>query len=212
VPFPGGCFGPCRPAYGSPGPPTRGMGARVGWSIAPRPRLTWITTAVILGVLTLGLTGLKASGLTNAQSFRGRPDSVVGESVLAQHFPAGAGTPVIAIGTPSAVSCVRSAVAATPGIISGTPPAVRGGGAYLEGTLNSPPDSQAAYATIDRVRSAVHAVPGADAQVGGVTAINLDVNRASTHDRNLIIPLILVLVLVIIGLLLMDQVTLLILN
>ena len=42
-----------------------------------------------------------------------------------------------------------------------TPPAVRAGHAYLEGTLTSPPDSQAAYATVDRVRSAVHSVPSA---------------------------------------------------
>ena len=83
-----------------------------------------------------------------------------------------------------------------------TPPAARAGYAYLEGTLSAPPDSQAGYDTIDRVRSAVHAVPGANAEVGGVTAINLDVKRASAHDRNLVIPLILVVVFVILGLLL----------
>ena len=202
VTFPRGVFWPYRPTYGSSEPTTRGMWARVGWSIAPRPRLTWVTTAVILGVLTLGLTGLKASGLTNAQSFRGRPDSVVGASMLAQHFPAGAGTPVVVIGKPSAVGSLRSAFAATPGIIGVTPPAIRGGDAYLEGTLTSAPDSQAAYATIDRVRSAVHAVPRAAAKVGGATAVALDVQRASTHDRNLIIPIILVVVLVILALLL----------
>jgi putative drug exporter of the RND superfamily len=202
VAFPRGVFWPYQPAYGSSEPTTRGTWARVGWSIAPRPRITWITTAVILGVLALGLTGLKAHGLTNAQSFRGRPDSVVGETVLAQHFPAGAGTPVVVIGNASAVVPIRSAFASTHGIVAVTPPAVRGGDAYLEGTLASPPDSQAAYNTIDRVRSAVHAVPGANAKVGGVTAINLDVARASAHDRNLIIPLILVVVLVILALLL----------
>ena len=74
--FPRGVFWPYRPAYGSPEPTTRGLWARVGWAIAPRPRLVWITTAVVLGVLALGLTGLKASGLTSAQSFRGHPDSV----------------------------------------------------------------------------------------------------------------------------------------
>jgi RND superfamily putative drug exporter len=202
VTFPRGVFWPYKPTYGSSEPTTRGMWARVGWNIAPRPRITWITTAVILGVLALGLTGLKAHGLTNAQSFRGRPDSVVGETVLAQHFPAGAGTPVVVIGNAVAVVSIRSAFVATPGIAAVTPPAVRGGDAYLEGTLASPPDSQAAYNTIDRVRSAVHAVPGANAKVGGVTAINLDVARASAHDRNLIIPLILVVVLVILALLL----------
>ena len=202
VTFPRGVFWPYRPTYGSAEPTHRGMWARVGWRIASRPRPVWITTAVILGVLALGLTGLKASGLTNAQSFRGHPDSVVGETVLAEHFPAGAGVPVIVIGNPSAAAALRSAFAATPGIAAVTPPAVRGGYAYLEGTLTAPPDSQAAYDTIDRVRAAVHAVPGASALVGGATAINLDVARASAHDRNLIIPLILAVVLIILMLLL----------
>ena len=202
VTFPRGVFWPYRPAYGTPEPTHRGMWARVGWSIAPRARITWITTAVILGVLALGLTGLKANGLTNAQSFRGHPDSVVGESVLAAHFPAGAGTPVIVIGNPSAAAPLRSAFAATPGITSVTPPQIRAGYAYLQGTLTAPPDSQAAYDTIDRVRSAVHAVPGANALVGGSTAIGLDVKQASAHDRNIVIPLILVVVFVILGLLL----------
>jgi putative drug exporter of the RND superfamily len=202
VTFPRGVFWPYRPAYGSAEPTTRGLWARVGWSIAPRPRITWITTAMILGVLALGLTGLKASGLTNAQSFRGHPDSVIGASVLAQHFPAGAGEPVIVIGKAGSAAALRSAFAATSGIAQVTPPAARAGQAFLEGTLTAAPDSQAAYNTIDRVRSAVHAVPGANALVGGDTAINLDVTRASAHDRNLIIPIILVVVLVILGLLL----------
>jgi RND superfamily putative drug exporter len=202
VTFPRGVFWPYKPTYGSPEPTHRGIWARVGWAIATRARLTWIVTAVILGVLALGLTGLKANGLTNAQSFRGHPDSVLGESVLAAHFPAGAGQPVVVIGNPGAAAQLRSAFAATPGIASVTPPVTRAGYAYLEGTLTAPPDSQAAYDTIDRVRAAVHAVPGADALVGGGTAVNLDVQRASAHDRNVIIPLILVVVFVILGLLL----------
>src|SRR6516164_6614043 len=202
VTFPRGVFWPYRPTYGSAEPTTRGLWARVGWAIAPRARLTWILTAVVLGVLALGLTGLKANGLTNAQAFRGHPDSVTGEAVLAAHFPAGAGQPVVVIGSPSAAAELRSALAATRGIASVTPPVTRAGYAYLEGTLSAPPDSQAGYDTIDRVRSAVHAVPGANAEVGGVTAINLDVKRASAHDRNLVIPLILVVVFVILGLLL----------
>ena len=64
----------------------------------------------------------------------------------------------------------------------------------MQGTLTSAPDSQAAFSTIDSVRAAVHAVPGADALVGGNTAITLDIARAADHDRNVIIPIILVLV------------------
>jgi RND superfamily putative drug exporter len=200
--FPRGVFWPYRPAYGSPEPTTRGLWARAGWAIAPRPRLVWVTTAVILGILALGLTGLKATGLTNAQSFRGHPDSVTGEAVLAAHFPAGSGEPVIVIGNPAAAVPLRAAFAATPGIAHVTPPVVRAGYAYLQGTLTSPPDSQAAYTTIDRARAKVHAVPGAHALVGGTTAINLDVARASAHDRNLILPLILAAVLLILVILL----------
>jgi len=201
--FPRGIFWPYRPAYGSAEPTTRGLWARVGWAIAPRPRLVWVTTAVILGVLALGLTGLKADGLTNAQSFRGtHPDSVTGETVLAAHFPAGAGQPVVVIGNQAAAVTLRAAFAATPGITHVTPPVTRAGYAYLQGTLTSPPDSQAAYATIDRARAKVHAVPGAHALVGGTTAVNLDVARASAHDRDLIIPLILGVVLLILVILL----------
>src|SRR5215468_8090684 len=129
--FPRGVFWPYRPTYGSAEPTTRGLWARVGWAIAPRPRLVWVTTAVLLGVMALGLTGLKAGGLTNAQSFRGHPDSVTGQTVLAAHFPAGAGEPVIVIGNPAAAAPLRAAFAATPGIAHVTPPVTRAGYAYL---------------------------------------------------------------------------------
>jgi len=200
--FPRGVFWPYKPRYGSAEPTTRGLWARVGWTIAPRPRLVWVTTAVILGVLTLGLTGLKASGLTDAQGFRGHPDSVAGQALLAAHFPAGAGEPVIVVGSPHAAVPLGAAFAAIPGIAHVTSPVTRAGHAYLQGTLTAPPDSQAAYNTIDRVRAAVHAVPGARALVGGQSAVNLDVARASDHDRTLLLPLILAVVLVILAILL----------
>jgi len=202
VTFPRGIFWPYRPGFGSAEPTYRGPWARIGWLIAPRPRRVWVSGALVLGVLALGLTGMKASGLTNAQSFRGHPESVVGAAVLARHFPAGAGQPVIVIGNRDAAIALRSAFAATPGIASVTLPVTRAGYAYLEGTLTAPPDSQVAYATVDRVRSAVHAIPRAHAQVGGGTAINLDVERADAHDRNLVIPFILAVVFVILALLL----------
>ena len=78
------------------------------------------------------------------------------------------------IGNASAAAPLRSAFAATPGITAVTPPVTKAGYAYLQGTLTAPSDSQAAYTTIGRVRSAVHAVPGASAVVGGDTATNLD--------------------------------------
>jgi RND superfamily putative drug exporter len=195
-------FWPVRPAYGSAEPTSRGVWARVGRGIALRPRVVWVATAVVLGALALGLTGLKASGLTNAQSFRGHPDSVAGQTVLDQHFAGGSGEPVLVVGNQRAAFRLESVFRATPGITSVTPPVIRAGHAYLEGTLTMTPDSQAAYATIDRVRSSVAAVPGANALVGGNTAINLDVQRAAAHDRNVIIPVVLAVVFIILALLL----------
>ena len=196
-------FWPVKPAFGSAEPTARGFWAGVGRRIAVRPRVVWVTTAVILGILALGLTGLKASGLTAAESFVGHhPDSVVGQAVIGQNFPADAGQPVVVVSNVAQAAQVEAAFKATPGITGVTGPVTRDGHAFLQGTLTSAPDGQAAFGTIDKVRANVHAVPGADAMVGGNTAVTLDIARAADHDRNLIIPIILVLVFVILGLLL----------
>jgi RND superfamily putative drug exporter len=195
-------FWPARPAYGSVEPTSSGVWARVGRGIAVRPRVVWVATAVVLGAMALGLTGLKASGLTNAQSFRGHPESVTGQAILDRHFTGGTGQPVVVVGNQATAARLESAFMATPGITGVTPPVTRAGHAYLEGTLTAAPDSQAAYVTIDRVRANVQAVQGANALVGGNTAINLDVQRAAARDRNVIIPVVLAVVFVILALLL----------
>jgi RND superfamily putative drug exporter len=195
-------FWPVKPTYGSTEPTTRGFWARVGRGIAVRPRVVWIGTVIVLGAMTAGVAGLHAHGLTNAQSFRGQPDSVSGQTVLDQHFPGGAGQPVEVFGNPGSGPQVAAALRSVGGLTAVTRPVTLAGHAYIEATLTSAPDSQAANDTIDRARTAVHAVPGADAIVGGTTAVNLDVQRATAHDRNLIIPIILAVVFVILMLLL----------
>ncbi|MDR3082043.1 MAG: MMPL family transporter [Streptomyces sp.] len=195
-------FWPVRPAFGSPEPVARGTWTRVGNMVARRPRITWIGTSVVLGVLALGLIGFKADNMQLKDSFTGTPEAVSGERVMSLHFPAGGGDPVQIIGSAGAAEPLRSAVAGTPGITNVTAPVVKDGLVYLEGTLKAESNSKAAFATIDRVRDAAHAVPGAEAKVGGGSAINLDYERAGARDRNLLVPLVLVVVALIIGLLL----------
>jgi RND superfamily putative drug exporter len=199
-------FWPLRSKYGSADPAANGIWARTGNAIGRRPRTVWMVTALVLGGLALGMTSLKADGLSAKDSFRTTPESVIGEQVLARHFPAGAGQPVVVIGRAQATPQLAAALSSTSGISSVSRPVVKTGLVYLEGTLASAPDSQAAYATIDRVRAHVHAVPGADAKVGGGTATSLDGKRTARHDRNLIIPVVLMVVLVILGLLLRAMV------
>jgi putative drug exporter of the RND superfamily len=195
-------FWPRRPTLGSAEPTERGLWARIGARMAPRPRLVWVVTAVVLGTLALGATGLEANGLQSKDSFRTEPEAVTGEAALARHFPAGAGNPVQVIGRAEAAPQLQSVVSSTPGVIGVTRPQLADGYAYPEGTLTSAPDSQAGYATVDRLRDRVHGIPGADAKVGGGSAVNLDVQRATRHNRNLVVPLVLVVVLIILGLVL----------
>jgi putative drug exporter of the RND superfamily len=195
-------FWPLRPTLGSAEPTERGVWARIGRRMARRPRMVWIVTAVVLAALALGLTGLKANGLQNKDGFRTHPESVTGDAVLARHFPAGAGDPVQVIGNAAAAGQLQSALSGNAGVTGVTRPVVKDGLAYLEGTLTSSSDSQASYRTIDRLRSSVHAIPGADAKVGGGSAVNLDIQRATRHDRNLVVPLVLGVVMVILGLVL----------
>jgi putative drug exporter of the RND superfamily len=162
----------------------------------------WVVTAVVLGALALGATGLKANGLQTKDGFRTKPEAVTGEEALARHFPAGEGNPVQVIGKAEAAGQLQSAVSGTPGVtaVKSSPP--KDGYAYVEGTLTTSADSQASYDTVDRLRATVHAIPGADGKVGGTSAVTLDILRASEHDRNLVVPVVLVVVLVILGLVL----------
>ncbi len=63
-------------------------------------------------------------------------------------------------------------------------------------------DSPAALQTIERLRAALGDLPDADALVGGSSAVTLDVRDAAVHDRNLIIPIVLVVIFVVLALLL----------
>ncbi len=76
------------------------------------------------------------------------------------------------------------------------------GRVVVDATLADSYDSPAAFDTIARLRTAVHAVPDADALVGGQSAATLDVHDASVHDRNLIIPIVLVVIFLVLTLLL----------
>ena len=195
-------FWPLRPTYGSDDHTETSVWGRIGRRIAVRPRLTWIVTSVVLAIAALGTLTLNANGLSNAESFVGTPDSVVGEKVVAAHFPAGAGNPLVVVSKADKAAEVRTAMSSTQGIAAVAEPRVGGGLAYLEGTMTDAADSQAAKATVDRVRASVHAVPGADALVGGGAAILLDTQRAADHDNKVIIPIVLLVVLAILALLL----------
>jgi RND superfamily putative drug exporter len=195
-------FWPIQPTYGSDDHTETSLWGRIGRRIARKPRRTWVTTTVLLGVAALGMLTLDANGLSNEEAFTGTPDSVVGERVVAAHFPAGAGNPLVVVSNANQAAAVRAAMSSTPGIATVAEPRTADGLAYLEATMTDAVDTQAAKDTVDRVRASVHAVPGANALAGGGTAILLDTQRASDHDNKVIIPVVLAVVLLILALLL----------
>ena len=48
----------------------------------------WVVTSLLLAIASIGIFQLNAVGLQNKDAFYGTPESVVGEQVLARHFPA----------------------------------------------------------------------------------------------------------------------------
>jgi RND superfamily putative drug exporter len=213
-------FWPFRPEFGSPPAEERGLWAAVARSVGRRSRLVWVSSLVVLGVLALGLFRLEASGIPQSRSFIGATDSQVGQEALGRHFAGGTGSPVVIITRADKMSQVIAAAAGVPGVAaavpftgvpvgpdSGTQPAkVVDGQARIDLTLAAAPDSDAANTAIRDIRAAVHAVPGADAKVGGFTAINLDVQDTARRDRNVIIPVVLVVVFLVLTMLLRSLV------
>ena len=209
--FPAGrwAFWPKVPRNGGEDERMSGLWSRIAGGIGHRPRITWIVTALVMLILACFTFTLKSSGITTTQGFINRTDSVIGQELLAEHFPGGLGTPVIILANASEQDQVLSTVKETDGIAAATfytgvpamspaaqsaPPKIVDGRVEIEATLAAAADSPEANDTVRLLRDRVHAIAGADAIVGGQTASQLDVNEASLHDRNLIIPVVLVVI------------------
>ncbi|MGQ0774324.1 MAG: MMPL family transporter [Pseudonocardiales bacterium] len=208
-------FWPRRVDVGSAPAEPGGVWLRVAALVDGRPRLVWMSAAIGLMLLSLGVLRLDASGIPESQQIAsGNTESQTVQQVISQHFPAGAGNPAIVImraGFADAVAGVARDVAgvATVAPFVGIPPpgaetpepAVRAGMSRLDVTLDSAPDSAAATDTVRALRAAVHGVSGADAGVGGSTAVQLDVTTTAAQDR-IVMPLMLFVLFVLLALLL----------
>ncbi|HEX5087361.1 MAG TPA: MMPL family transporter [Nocardioides sp.] len=196
-------FWPKRPAFGSPEPTASGLWAKVGNRIAIRPRTIWVGTAVVLAVACLGLLKLDATGLNSAEQYTKVFDSVKGQQVLTEHGFADDSSPVQVVVNADKADEVAAAMQGIPGL--GEPntqiPPV-GGVKLITAPVEGDVADQAAFDTIKAVRDKVRAVDGADALVGGTSAIYLDIQKASTRDNWVIIPIVLLVVMLILMVLL----------
>ncbi|MBN1321317.1 MAG: MMPL family transporter [Thermoleophilia bacterium] len=198
---------------------------RIAGTIHAHARLTWVIVGVVLALGCVGLLGLNASGVPVSDLVIGESQSRDGQTVLAAHFPGGSGQPVQVIVPENKLEAVAAVALENPGVSSasvvsadspsgsipipkpaGGPfaeatPTVAGGDVMLQLTLADKADSLEAERTVTALRTTLRSVDSAIV-IGGPTALDLDTNLTSTRDRNLIIPLVLIVITVILMLLL----------
>ncbi|MFF6777396.1 MMPL family transporter [Streptomyces sp. NPDC012637] len=199
-------YWPARPE------PTAGDEAHPVWRkvatlVDRAPRKVWAgSLAALLACAAFSFT-LGSKGVPLDEIFVKDAPSVAAQARLGEHFPGGAGNPAVVIADADAAERVRTAAESVDGVDSATlfappgslQPLVADGRVRIDVTLADAADSDAAKDTVASLRGALHAVPGADALVGGFTAQQYDTQVTAAHDRRLIVPVVLGIILVILA-------------
>ncbi len=195
-------FWPFVPRVGQATPEHRGW-RRIAGAVAARPRAIWIGSAAVLLALTLGL-GTLSIGLPGDEAFTTEVGSITGQHLISAHYPAGTTAPAEVTARANSADAVVAAARSVPGVAEPLPAQTSADTQWVRipVVLADPPDSPAAEETVRDLRTAVHAVPGAQALVGGDTAVTLDTDDTAGRDNRVVIPLILAVVLVVLILLL----------
>ena len=203
-------FWPFVPRVGTLDPSHAGVWRRLGDAVTGRPVVVGV--AAVAALVTLALGGLSLSvGQSPNEQFLEKPEAVVGQEQLAAAFPAGTSQPATIIAKASAAAAVTDAAKK----VTGVQDVRRSGGddrlVELSAVLDASPGTTKAFDQVRALRAAVHAVPGADALVGGTDAEALDAKVTADRDRWLLFPLILGIVVVVLLLLLRSAVAALVL-
>ncbi|MFE1749307.1 MMPL family transporter [Streptomyces anandii] len=194
-----------------------GIWQRVARMVDRAPRRVWALALAGLLVCAAFAPTLASKGVPLEETFVNDAPSVAAQRTLGRHFPGGAGNPAVVIADAGHLRDVLAAARGTEGVASaagvsktgrpgGTPLVVRGR-TRIDVTLRDAADSDAAQRTVARLRTAVHAVPGAHALVGGYTAQRYDTLRTAERDRAIIVPVVLAIILVILTVLLRSLLT-----
>jgi RND superfamily putative drug exporter len=199
------------------------FGRRLFWPFIPRPggdtavtggvwhrTATWVTghagpvavaTVAVLALFAIGLVGIPI-GLSQIEQFRVKAESVTGYETLAAHFPNGLTDPTRVVGATARAPETRGAIATTPGVVS-----VNDAGTSVSGktqwtvALEADPGSPQAFEIVERLRNSAKAADPT-ALVGGLDAQALDARDGAVHDRHVLIPAILAVVLIVLYVLL----------
>lgn len=77
--------------------PVKGLWPRQARFVARHARPVWVVCTIVLLVGAVGITQLKADGVPSSELVLGESEARDGQVVLAEHFPAGSGSPVYVV-------------------------------------------------------------------------------------------------------------------
>ncbi|WP_300266329.1 MMPL family transporter [Microbacterium sp.] len=188
-------------------------GRRVFWPFIPKPddaakhgrvwrgiavhvmRRPWLSLGAglaMLAVMGAGLFGTSI-GLNQIDKFRVQSESAAGLEVLGAHFPAGESQPIIIVAGSAQADDVVDAVDDIAGVVRAHPVGETDDGSLTEimVTGEHAPGTPESLELVAELREIVHAVPDAEAQVGGAIATDLDARTGNQRDLMLVAPLVL---------------------
>ncbi|WP_152346935.1 MMPL family transporter [Brevibacterium sp. CFH 10365] len=162
--------------------------------VVRRPGLHLGAGIVILGVMATGFIGASI-GLDQTEKFRVQSESAQGLDVLADHFPPGESQPIWILADTDHADDVVDSVSDMNGVVRAS--AIED--TNIDGTSVTKimvtgvyePDSAKGLDLVADIRSDVHAIDGANAQVGGAAATELDARDGNQTDFFTIVPMIL---------------------
>ncbi len=171
----------------------RGKGAAwrtIASRVAARPVASLLAGFTLLAVMATGLFGTSV-GLDQIEKFRVQSESASGLETLSAHFPPGEAQPIWIITESAAVDEVVATAADIDAVVRAHPAGTTGSLTRVMVTSDFAPSTEPSLNQITELREAVHAIPGANAQVGGAVATDLDARAGNQHDLLLVAPLVL---------------------
>ncbi len=181
-------------ATSAPGFDDTAFWVRIARLVARAPRTVWTLTAIALAALAFSAVGLNV-GTDDEQRFSTTPDSVTGQRMLADHFPAGSAAPAVVLADAANPGAVRETIADVDGVERVTDPRRSTDGQRLQYdvVLADAADTAEAEDTVRALRTALDDVDGT-ALVGGPTAKAMDGAAAAARDAWVVIPVVLIVV------------------
>jgi RND superfamily putative drug exporter len=200
-------YDPEHPSAGGQGP-----WRRFGDWVLQRPGAALLVTGVLFGVGALGLFAYKVD-YSSTSFFKHSVESVEGFDVLRSAFPAGTLSPTTILVesdsgpvTTTQITTTQQRLRAVNGVATVSQPIQVSRDkriVSLSLVLKGDPNNKSSLDIVPRMRDAVTDLPdGTTALVGGSSAINYDIDKANTHDLELIAPLALLVMAVILAILL----------